>query len=126
MRRAARAQQGAGGQRLSDLRFDGARVVLLRCAAVTLWLDRHHRVGLPRGRRRGDIAGLGHIRAPAGAGVTIMTQPSPAQDLPMENLPAEDLPAEDLPAEDLPAEDLRILAALERKVLWLASWTIHH
>jgi pyruvate dehydrogenase E1 component len=58
--------------------------------------------------------------------VTIMTQPSPAQDLPMENLPAEDLPAEDLPAEDLPAEDLRILAALERKVLWLASWTIHH
>jgi pyruvate dehydrogenase E1 component len=24
------------------------------------------------------------------------------------------------------AEDLRILAELERKVLWLASWTIHH
>ena len=24
------------------------------------------------------------------------------------------------------AEDLRILAELERKVLWLASWTVHH
>jgi pyruvate dehydrogenase E1 component len=43
--------------------------------------------------------------------VTIMTLPSPAQDLPMKNLPA---------------EDLRILTELERKVLWLASWTIHH
>jgi pyruvate dehydrogenase E1 component len=43
--------------------------------------------------------------------VTIMTQPSPAQDVPMENLPV---------------EDLRILTELERKVLWLASWTIHH
>jgi len=28
--------------------------------------------------------------------------------------------------ESVPAEDLRILAELERKVLWLASWTIHH
>ena len=43
--------------------------------------------------------------------MTIMTQPSPAQDVPMENLPV---------------EDLRILTELERKVLWLASWTIHH
>ena len=25
-----------------------------------------------------------------------------------------------------PPHDLRILAELERKVLWLASWTIHH
>src|SRR5690242_15698853 len=25
-----------------------------------------------------------------------------------------------------PASDLALLAALERKVLWLASWTIHH
>jgi pyruvate dehydrogenase E1 component len=43
--------------------------------------------------------------------VTIMTQPWSAQDLPMKNLPA---------------EHLRILTELERKVLWLASWTIHH
>ena len=43
--------------------------------------------------------------------MTIMTQPLSAQDVPMENLPV---------------EDLRILAELERKVLWLASWTIHH
>jgi len=28
--------------------------------------------------------------------------------------------------ENLPVEDLRILTELERKVLWLASWTIHH
>jgi pyruvate dehydrogenase E1 component len=28
--------------------------------------------------------------------------------------------------ESVAAEDLRILAELERKVLWLASWTIHH
>jgi pyruvate dehydrogenase E1 component len=28
--------------------------------------------------------------------------------------------------ENLPAEDLRILTELERKILWLASWTIHH
>ncbi|MGA8650837.1 MAG: transketolase [Xanthobacteraceae bacterium] len=33
---------------------------------------------------------------------------------------------EDLRREDPPAEDLRILGELERKVLWLASWTIHH
>ena len=43
--------------------------------------------------------------------MTIMTQPLSAQDVPMENLPV---------------EDLRILTELERKVLWLASWTIHH
>jgi pyruvate dehydrogenase E1 component len=40
-----------------------------------------------------------------------MTQPSLTQDLLMK---------------DLPAENMRILAELERKVLWLASWTIHH
>jgi pyruvate dehydrogenase E1 component len=28
--------------------------------------------------------------------------------------------------ESVAAEDLRILAELERKVLWLASWTVHH
>src|SRR5262249_19039232 len=28
--------------------------------------------------------------------------------------------------EDLSADDLAILLELERKVLWLASWTIHH
>jgi pyruvate dehydrogenase E1 component len=27
---------------------------------------------------------------------------------------------------DMPADELRILGELERKVLWLASWTIHH
>ena len=43
--------------------------------------------------------------------MTIMTQPLSAQDVPMENLPV---------------EDLRILTELERKILWLASWTIHH
>src|ERR1700736_718790 len=34
--------------------------------------------------------------------------------------------ARDLPIKDLPIEDLAILAELERKVLWLATWTIHH
>ncbi|MGO9628345.1 MAG: transketolase [Xanthobacteraceae bacterium] len=38
----------------------------------------------------------------------------------------QDLRMEDLRMEDPPAEDLRILGELERKVLWLASWTIHH
>ncbi|MGO9399118.1 MAG: transketolase [Xanthobacteraceae bacterium] len=33
---------------------------------------------------------------------------------------------QDLHMEDPPAEDQRILGELERKVLWLASWTIHH
>ena len=32
----------------------------------------------------------------------------------------------DLPINDLPTKDLAILAELERKVLWLATWTIHH
>ena len=32
----------------------------------------------------------------------------------------------DLPIKDLPIKDLAILAELERKVLWLATWTIHH
>ncbi|HZC56359.1 MAG TPA: transketolase [Xanthobacteraceae bacterium] len=32
----------------------------------------------------------------------------------------------DLPAQDLPPKDLQILTELERKVLWLATWTIHH
>src|SRR5262249_16825063 len=30
------------------------------------------------------------------------------------------------PTADSQAETLRILAELERKVLWLSSWTIHH
>src|SRR6202030_3699742 len=34
--------------------------------------------------------------------------------------------ARDLPIKDLPTKDLAILAELERKVLWLATWTIHH
>jgi pyruvate dehydrogenase E1 component len=34
--------------------------------------------------------------------------------------------ARDLPIKDLPIKDLAILAELERKVLWLATWTIHH
>ena len=29
-------------------------------------------------------------------------------------------------ADTISAADLRILGELERKVLWLASWTIHH
>src|SRR6202045_2651126 len=32
----------------------------------------------------------------------------------------------DLPIKDLAIKDLSILAELERKVLWLATWTIHH
>jgi pyruvate dehydrogenase E1 component len=39
---------------------------------------------------------------------------------------APDLPIKDLPIKDLPIKDLAILAELERKVLWLATWTIHH
>ena len=50
-----------------------------------------------------------------------MTAPAPTDDLRMQ-----DLRMEDLHMEDSPAEDLRILGELERKVLWLASWTIHH
>src|SRR5262249_28969139 len=30
------------------------------------------------------------------------------------------------PSRDLPMKDLTVLAELERKVLWLAAWTIHH
>ncbi len=45
-----------------------------------------------------------------------MTAPAPTDDLRMQ----------DLHMEDPPAEDQRILGELERKVLWLASWTIHH
>src|ERR1700738_3700015 len=32
----------------------------------------------------------------------------------------------DLPIKDLAIKDLAILTELERKVLWLATWTIHH
>ena len=49
-----------------------------------------------------------------------MTAPAPTDDLRMQDLRGR--PA----MEDPPAEDLRILGELERKVLWLASWTIHH
>ncbi len=60
-----------------------------------------------------------------------MTAPAPTDDLRMQDLRTEDLRMQDLRMEDLrmedpPAEDLRILGELERKVLWLASWTIHH
>ena len=30
------------------------------------------------------------------------------------------------PGESITADDLSALSALERKVLWLSSWTIHH
>jgi len=60
-----------------------------------------------------------------------MTAPAPTHDLRMQDLRMQDLHMEDRHMEDLhmqdpPAEDLRILGELERKVLWLASWTIHH
>ena len=65
----ARAQQGAGVQRLSDIRRNGSCLVLIRSAAYALWLDGGHRSGLSGGHCRRRAAGLGHVRAPAQSGV---------------------------------------------------------
>ncbi len=53
------AQQGAGGQRLSDLRLDGDRLAVVRRAARALRLDDGDRTRLPGRHRGGGAASLG-------------------------------------------------------------------
>src|SRR5581483_6423051 len=80
--RSARTQQGAGVQRLSGVRLDGDRLVLIRRAAGAFRLDRGERHGVPGDPGRGRAFDMGLAGAPPEHGLRR------ASPLPLENLDA--------------------------------------